>query len=188
MAGKTRASSHQAHLNWIMRLAITITSAITPANTADSADRVAGSLALARQIAERYRGDHTAWIQVRANVMDALAHMGRITARHPDFALVEAPFVEARELVRSYLVSLTHEQRVQLASYEGFRHAHLVEESHEEDRDPALVTWLTPVYAPETPVKERIQEAADRRFAERYPALDVANAMFEGGTFVVIAA
>ncbi|MEU6713001.1 hypothetical protein ABZ897_16085 [Nonomuraea sp. NPDC046802] len=175
---KTRESSHQTHLNWLMRLAITVASALTPANASDSADRIAGSLALARQIADRYRGDHTAWIQVRNNVRDALAHMGRITALHPDFAIVEDAFVEARELCRSYLVGLTHEQRVQLASYEGFRHAHLVEESHEEGRDPALVIVLNPVYAPETPVKQRVQEAADRRFAERYPALNVGDVMF----------
>ncbi|MFI6900290.1 hypothetical protein ACIBKY_03460 [Nonomuraea sp. NPDC050394] len=184
---KTRESSHQTHLNWLMRLAITVISPLASANSCESAQRVTESLALARQIAERYTGDHTAWIQVRANVMDALAYMGRITAIHNDFTQVEDSFVQARELCRSYLVSLTHSQRVQLAAYDGFRNPHLTEESHEEGRDPALVIVLTPVYAPETPAKQRVQNKADERFVERYPALALAEALFDGSVVVIAA-
>lgn len=181
MLGKTRESSHQVHLNWLMRLAITMLTTHydrTPSHLREANDRMTQSLALARQIADRYKGDHTAWNQIRNNVVAALAHMGRITAVTPDFALVEPYFVEARELCRSYLVGLTHEQRVQLAAWERFRHAHLVEESHEEGRDPALVIVLNPVYAPETPAKKRVQDKADERFAERYGELAVVDAIF----------
>ncbi|TMR92554.1 hypothetical protein [Nonomuraea basaltis] len=178
---KTRESSHQIHLNWLMRLAITMLTTyydLTPAHLREAHDRMTGSLALARQIADRYKGDHTAWTQIRDNVVGALAQMGRITAVEPDFTLVETYFVEARELCRSYLVSLTHEQRVQLATWDRFENAHLVEESHEEGRDPALVIVLNPVYAPETPAKKRVQDKANERFAERYGELAVINAIF----------
>ncbi|MEU4231143.1 hypothetical protein AB0F17_43200 [Nonomuraea sp. NPDC026600] len=178
---KTRESSHQTHLLWIQRLAITMLTTyydLTPAHLREARDRMTGSLALAKQIADRYKGDHTAWAQIRNNVIDALAQMGRIVAVEPDFALVENYFVEARELCRSYLVGLTHEQRVQLATWERFEHAHLVEESHEEGRDPALVIVLQPVYAPETPAKKRVQSKANERFAERYGELAVINVIF----------
>ncbi|WP_433513859.1 hypothetical protein ACQP2T_61645 [Nonomuraea sp. CA-143628] len=177
---KTRESSHQAHLNWLMRLALTVLPThygIGAARVQGDLDRVAQSLALAHQIAIRYVGDHTSWIQIRNNVMDALAHMGRIAAA-TGFEAVAEDFVQARELCRAYLVSLTHEQRVQLASYDGFRNAHLTEETHDEGRDPALVLWLNPAYAPEIPAKARVQAKADERFAERYGELVVINAIF----------
>ncbi|MEV0996815.1 hypothetical protein [Nonomuraea sp. NPDC050202] len=177
----TRESSHQTHLLWLQRLAITTLTSyydITPSHMREAHDRMTASLALARQIADRYKGDHTAWKQIRNNVVDALAHMGRIVAVEPDFTLVEPFFVEARELCRSYLVGLTHEQRVQLATWDRFENAHLVEESHEEGRDPALVMWLQPVYAPETPAKKRVQDKANERYAERYGELTVINLIF----------
>ncbi|MET8006226.1 hypothetical protein [Nonomuraea glycinis] len=176
MTKTTRKSAHAVHLAYMLTLALTTLTPYTPSPNQIAIDQRLGqeAAALAQQIAARYEGDHTAWLQIRANILAALALFGRFAAVE-GFDAVEDDFVTLRETARAYLVGLTHEQRVQLAAYEAFRHAHLVEESDDQDRDPALVVVLNPVYSPDSPVKQRIQDKADERFAERYGALNLAS-------------
>ncbi|MEU4703284.1 hypothetical protein [Nonomuraea dietziae] len=173
MAGTRDHSTHLAHL---INLAFALFSHIpvTPARLIHDATAVNGHLAIARTIATRYDGDHTAWDQISSNVTHALGYMGRVAAVR-GFDAVRDDFIAARDLCRAYLAGLTHEQRAQLAAFEGFRNAHLVEENHRDGQDPALVLVLNPVYSPDSLAKQRVQAKADARFVERHPDLVIAD-------------
>ncbi|GAA4209599.1 hypothetical protein GCM10022252_76350 [Streptosporangium oxazolinicum] len=127
------------------------------------------------KIATKYEGDPGAFAELNTQIHLALAYM----SRHVDgrgFECVADMFVTLRTIAQTYLRGLSHTQRVLLAAGRGFRHAQMTEENTRAGGDPALITWLNPVYCPTSEALTRIQRAADRRYETRYPDLAGASA------------
>ncbi|MEU8379000.1 hypothetical protein [Streptosporangium sp. NPDC048865] len=166
MAG-TRNDS--AHLAYLLTLAMNLLGWLRDDPATDTRTG-RGHIDTVRTLATRYSGDQSAYRQIVSNTQMALAYLGRHAARC-GFDHVRGDFITLRALCADYLTSLTHEQRVQLATMCGFDHAHLTEENTKPGRAPALVAWLNPVYGPDNEALATIQAEANRRYTERYSDL-----------------
>ncbi|GHE32172.1 hypothetical protein GCM10017673_38730 [Streptosporangium violaceochromogenes] len=164
-----RTRNDEAHLIHLMRLALTLS--WMSRNPALDRRAAARHISRVQEIVARHCGDHTAYRALASDISTALAYLGR-RAADCGFDCVRADFCTLRDLANTYLRSLTREQRVQLASFQGFDHAHLVEENTRPGGAGALVMWLNPVYdRTRNPDLAKVQAAAERRYAERYPDL-----------------
>lgn len=178
-----------AHLTYLLRLAVNVLGWTSPSLTQDFR-ALTRHIETVRTLTTRHRGDHTAYGTIAASATAALAYLGRHAA-DCGFDHVREDFCTLRDLCATYLRSLTREQRIQLASFGGFHHAHLAEENTRPGGDGALVMWLNPVYTANNPDLRKVQDAAHRRYAERYPTLVRADdhlndAMSDTGNLTVI--
>ncbi|MER6830868.1 hypothetical protein ABT352_33080 [Streptosporangium sp. NPDC000563] len=170
--GSTRNDS--LHITHLLRLAVGF-AWLSQSPTLDQR-ALARHIDLARTLATTHQGDPTAYRALAAQITAALAFLGRHLSVCGDFDHVRPDFVALRDIAQGYLRTLTPDQRRHLAAFQGFEHAHLVEENTRPGGDGALVMWLNPVYCQQTnPHLARVQDAALTRYAERYPTLTAAD-------------
>ncbi|MEV7011724.1 hypothetical protein [Streptosporangium sp. NPDC051022] len=163
------------HVVYLLRLAATLLG-WKPINPRRDGLTLARQIDALHDLTSRHEDDPTAYRAITANAAVALAYMGRHLAVCNDFGHVRADFITVRDMANAYLRSLTPDQRRMLAAFEGFKHAHLVEENTRPGGDGALVMWLNPVYDSQTnPDLLKVQHKALNRYAERYPDLETAD-------------